>query len=100
MVVALNKGFFETLPQLPHVSKENADIAWVIYDMKPPRAGGEQFTLFRERVVYTQFEPSLAEITRPRPGRMEEFLKHLQLKVDEKLETPPNNQTIENPFGE
>lgn len=32
-VVALSKGFFETLPPIKKVKKENADIAWFIYDL-------------------------------------------------------------------
>jgi hypothetical protein len=30
---------------------------------------------------------------------MEDFLRQIQTKVDEKLDNPPNNQTIEDPFG-
>jgi len=30
---------------------------------------------------------------------MEDFISHLQEKVDEKLETPPTNRILENPFG-
>ena len=97
--VALNKGFFETLPTLPEVSKEKADIAWLIYDLRPPAKSGDHYELFRERVVYTRFDAALTQITKPRPGKMEDFFRQLQVKVDEKLENPPNNQTIENPFG-
>jgi hypothetical protein len=97
--VALNKGFFKTLPKLPEVSKAEADIAWLIYDLKPPGRDGAHYELFREHIVYTRFEPALIQITRSRPGKMEDFLKILQTKVDEKLETPPTNRTIENPFS-
>ena len=97
--VALNKGFFNTLPKLPEVPKAKADIAWLIYDLKPPTSPGAHYEMFRERTVYTRFEPALNQITKSRPGKMEDFLHHLQTKVDEKLETPPTNRTIENPFG-
>jgi hypothetical protein len=96
--VALNTGFFNTLPKLPEVSKEQADIAWLIYDLKQPEKDGAHYELFRERIVYTKFEPALIQITRSRPGKMEDFIRLLQTKVDEKLETPPTNRTIENPF--
>ena len=33
---------------------------------------------------------ALIQITRSRPGRVEDFLRILQTKVDEKLETPPD----------
>lgn len=97
-VVALNKGFFETLPNLQEVKKEKADIAWLIYDVKAPTQEGQHYELFRERVVYTKFDAALSQITKPRVGKVEDFLNHIQSKVDTKLETPPNNQTIENPF--
>lgn len=96
--VALNKGFFNTLPHLPEVPKEEADIAWLIYDLKPPTNHGGHYELFRDRIVYTRFEPALNQITKSRPGKVEDFLRHLQSKVDEKLETPPTTRTLENPF--
>ena len=95
--VALNKGFFETLPSFPEVPKEEADIAWLIYDMKPPVGDGLHFEIFRERTVYTRFEPALAQITKSQPGRVEDFLSKLQEKIDEKLDTPPINRTLDNP---
>jgi hypothetical protein len=49
--------------------------------------------------VYTRFDAALTQITKPQPGRMEDFLRHIQTKVDEKLENPPNKQTLESPFG-
>jgi len=97
--VALNKGFFATLPSLPEAPKEQADIAWLIYDLRPPTTAGAQYELFRERTVYTRFEPALSQITKSRPGKMEDFMQQLQTKVDEKLETPPTNRPLENPFG-
>jgi hypothetical protein len=97
--VALDKSFFDTLPKLPEVSKAEADIAWLIYDVKSPEKDGTHFELFRERIVYTRFEPALIQITRSRPGKMEDFIKILQTKVDEKLETPPSNRTLDSPFG-
>jgi hypothetical protein len=97
--VALNKGFFNTLPKLPEVPKEKGDIAWMIYDLKPPANTGAHYELFRERTVYTRFEPALNQITKSRPGKVEDFMRLLQTKVDEKLETPPTNRTLDNPFG-
>jgi hypothetical protein len=87
------------LPKLPEVRKEEADIAWLIYDLKPPVNSGAHYELFRERIVYTRFEPALNQITKSRPGKMEDFICHLQEKVDEKLETPPINRTLESPFN-
>jgi hypothetical protein len=87
------------LPTLPEVRKEEADIAWLIYDLKLATNSGAHNELFLERIVYTRFEPALNQITKSRPGKMEDFICLLQEKVDEKLETPPVNRTLENPFN-
>jgi len=96
--VALNQGFFNTLPKLPPVSKEEAEIAWLIYDIETKDNPGELYQMVRKDVVYTRFEPALLQITKSRPGRVEDFLKVLQSKVDEKLETPPTNNLLDSPF--
>ncbi len=97
--VALNKSFFETLPPLKTVSKSKADISWLIYDLQLVKDDGqERFTLTKIDEVFTEFEPALASITTPAPGNIDVFINLLQEKLDEQLETPPNNKTIEKPF--
>jgi hypothetical protein len=34
IAVALNKNFFDTLPEMRRVSRSKADIAWLIYDLE------------------------------------------------------------------
>ncbi|MBI5875621.1 MAG: hypothetical protein HZB81_07250 [Deltaproteobacteria bacterium] len=99
--VALNKGFFATLPNLEQVPKSDADIAWLIYDLelikeKDHKSG--RYSLKKVDEVFTKFEPALLSITTPSPGKIEDFIKLLQEKLDEQLETPPVNKTIERPF--
>lgn len=98
MAVALGQSFFTTLPKMQEVPKKQADIAWMIYDLKPPSKNGEYYELYRKQIVYTRFAPALEQITKPKPGAIGDFLRVLQTKVDEKLETPPANQTIQNPL--
>ena len=57
-----------------------------------------RFTLQKIDEVFTGFEPALLSITTPSPGKVEDFVKLLQGKLDEQLETPPVNKTIEKPF--
>lgn len=98
--VALNKGFFATLPSLEEVSREKADIAWLVYDLGYDK-NQKIHTLKRERAVYTKFNESLEKITRSEPGNMKDFLGLLQEKVDEKLENdgnPPDTATIDANF--
>ena len=97
MAVALDLAFFETLPDLEQVPKEDADMSWLIYDLVDRE--GRSFELQRVETVYTKFSDALNRITRPKVGKIEKFLKILQSKVDEKLENPPENKSIESPFG-
>jgi hypothetical protein len=97
--VALNKGFFETLPDLKRVPKSKADIGWFVYDLDLIKEGDKnKFTLKKVDEVFTEFEPALISITTALPGKVEDFIKLLQEKLDEQLETPPTNKTIERPF--
>ena len=96
--VALNSGFFNTLPKLPEVPKDEADIAWFIYDIHSHQQEGVSHELKMERIVYTKFETALSQITKPNPGEMSDFLKVLQKKLDEKLSVPPTNNMILSPF--
>ncbi|WP_169239616.1 NotI family restriction endonuclease [Candidatus Roseilinea sp. NK_OTU-006] len=101
IAVALNKSFFATLPILKQVPKDEADIAWLTYDLKlyaEEGHGSGRYYLTKVDEVFTEFEPALLSITTPLPGRMEDFIRLLQEKLDEQLETPPTNQTIERPF--
>ena len=95
LAVSLNKSFFDTLPPLKKVDRKKADIVWLLYDLVP---GEKQFELEKVDTIYTEFLPALTMITKPRPGDINNFMKVLQDKVDEQLETPPNNQLVENPF--
>jgi hypothetical protein len=101
IAVALNKSFFATLPGLKQVSKSDADIAWLIYDLELIKGKGQgpgRYSLKKVDEVFTQFESALLSITTPSPGKVEDFIKLLQEKLDEQLETPPVNKTIERPF--
>jgi len=101
IAVALNKSFFATLPNMKQVPKSDADIAWLIYDLElVPGQGKEpgRYSLKKVDEIFTEFEPALFSITTPSPGKVEDFMKLLQEKLDEQLETPPVNRTIERPF--
>lgn len=83
--VALQKSFFETLPELPRVEKERADIAWFLYDLRPDEQG-QNLCLELVETVYTEFESALLKITTPQPGNMSDFVALLQGRLDEQLE--------------
>jgi Restriction endonuclease NotI len=94
--VALDQGFFNTLPNLKEVPKSKAGIAWLIYDLVHNKKSN-RFVMERKKVVYTAFTESLDKITRSDAGKMEDFVSKLQEKLDEKLNNgaEPTNQTID-----
>jgi len=99
MAVALNKGFFETLPDLNQVTAEEADIAWMIYDLNFKK-DLNRYVLSRTEVIYTKFNESLERITRPEAGDVKAFVERLQEKINDKLDTGHESETesIEPPF--
>jgi hypothetical protein len=97
--VALNRGFFETLPRLQEVEQAEADIAWFVYDLVKDETKNS-YALQRWKAVYTKFTESLEKITRSEPGDIADFVEVLQDKVAEKLDNqnPPDTETISAPF--
>lgn len=92
--VALHSNFFKTLPDLPEVSPEKADIAWMIYDLKENKSSG-RLTLFHSKTIYTKFESALNRITISEAGNISEFMATLQEKLNEKLNNnPPDTHTL------
>ena len=98
MAVALDSNFYNTLPELQEVESSEAELAWLVYDLEQS-FDKTRYVLKRKKLIYTKFIDSLNAITRPRVGAIEKFMNLLQEKVDEKLESPPVNDTVDNPFG-
>ena len=93
--VALDAGFFGTLPKLREVAQDKAEMAWLVYDLKLNKADN-LYTLKRTKTVYTKFNKSLDQITKSEAGDINDFVNVLQEKLVEKLGgTPPENQTID-----
>lgn len=93
--VALDAGFFSTLPKLKEVPKQRAEIAWLVYDLDLNKARNF-YELKRKQTIYTEFNESLEQITKSEPGDVKNFISVLQEKLDEKLNgTPPDTQTID-----
>ena len=97
--VALDAGFFATLPKLKQVAKNKADIAWLVYDLELDKKNNV-YALKHKKTEYTEFNTSLDQITKSEPGNVDDFIGVLQEKLDEKLDnrTPPINQTIDQVF--
>lgn len=86
--VALQKSFFQTLPSLPTVKKEDADIAWFLYDLVLD-GNTNQYNLTLVETVYTEFEAALLKVTTPEPGDISDFISLLQNRLDDRLDSNP-----------
>lgn len=86
IAIVIHEGFYKTLPAFSEVKKEDADIAWFIYGLDYIDSQC-CYNLVKRKVVYTTFTNSLNKISRPSPGRIEEFIESLQEKLDKKLES-------------
>jgi hypothetical protein len=91
--VALHKSFYATLPKLPEVSPEKADIAWFLYGLEY-NGNTNRFHLVKEKTIYTAFEPAMLKITTAPAGKVEDFIEHLQAKLDTHL-SPPDAPTLQ-----
>ena len=84
MAVAVDSQFFATLPLMEAVSADEADLAWLIYDLiYNPAENCRHLTLVH--TAYTRFLPALDRITRSEAGDVQEFVDLLQAKLDEIL---------------
>lgn len=92
--VAIHKDFYETLPELPSVPLEQADVAWQIYDLNFDKAAN-RYKLIRHQTVYTKFRPALDKIINPPASNVNNFMEKLQEKLDEKLDvSAPDAPTL------
>ncbi len=93
--VALHRSFYETLPHLPEVPQNEADIAWLIYELDF-LVEQNRYQLAPYKTVYTRFGAALQKITTPVAGSVEDFIGNLQTKLDEKLDNhyPPDAPTL------
>lgn len=87
-VVVLQRSFFETLPKMPTVEREEADLGWFLYDLNY-KESEKKYELTRQELIYTKFKPALDRIIKPEPGKVEDFMEVLQQKLDQKLESNP-----------
>ncbi len=82
--VAVQRSFFRTLPELPQVAPEQADLVWLVYDLDYD-ADHKTYVLALKEHIYTRFDPALDRITKPRVGPIESFVELLQSRLDAKL---------------
>ena len=88
MAVALNTGFYKTLPTLEEVDPAEADLALFVYDLiLDPVLNRYELTL--HKTLYAKFDAALLKITRSEAGDEALFLGQLQRELNKRL----NNAT-------
>lgn len=91
--VVIQKSFFETLPKLPQVNKNKADIAWFLYDLKYNEVEKQNHLVLSD-TIYTEFEPALDKIIYTNPGNIEDFVDQLQEKLEERKSNAPEPHSV------
>jgi len=81
--VALQTSFYNTLPALPEVDKDQSDFAFFLYDLIPDQIT-EKLSLKLQKVVYTSFAAALEQIAKFEAGPIGQFTELLQRKLDAK----------------
>jgi hypothetical protein len=89
--IVVQRCFFDTLPKLPTVESQAAEVAWHLYDLQ---LQGGRFQLVLDEVIYTEYWPVMHRISTPNVGKLDDFMAVLQQKLDDKLDNPPENNTI------
>ena len=83
MAVAIDRSYFNTLQNLVPVQKEEAEIAWFIYDLELVASEEkERYELRRGDVFYTKFQQTLAALSASYPDNIEHFMKLLPELAD------------------
>ncbi len=90
-VIVVQKSFFDTLPELPQVECSKSEIAWNLYTLESQESS---FRLVIDSVIYTEYWAAINRISTPKAGKLEDFIQVLQRKLDNKLDNPPDTQTI------
>ncbi len=84
LAIAVDIGFFSSLPPLPAVVRSEADMAIFVYELlREPEQS--QYQLSLRRTVYTMFQLALTTITQAEAGQEQEFVARLQTRLAERL---------------
>ena len=82
--VAIDRMFYEELPELEEVKPEEAEMAWFVYDLLHD-PGTNTYRLTKEKTLYTKFYSALRSITTTEAGPIERFKKVLEDKLKKAL---------------
>lgn len=78
--IAVQTAFYKTLPPITEVSQEDADVAWLLYDLVPTD-NDQSYVLTHSRTVYTTFENVSQDFIYPQADDVSKFTDNLQKVV-------------------
>jgi hypothetical protein len=78
LAVVVDGPFFKTLPQMVTVSKEKAEVCWLVYDLIEV---GARFEMTLSQTVYTTWNEVFKSITNPEIGDVDDFISVLEQKL-------------------
>ncbi len=84
MAVAMDRNFYETLPPLKEVDRIEAEIAWLVYELRFC-AEKQRYRLALHQILYTKFESALHQFTHSEAGNEFQFLETLQKNLKQRL---------------
>jgi hypothetical protein len=93
LAVVVQREFFEELPTLHEVDPEEAEIAWLIYDLILDTTAN-RYKLIHAGTTYTRFKEALDTITTAEPGDIHSFMRYLndRVKKGKIMGTPPKSE--------
>lgn len=95
IAVVVHREFFDQLPILPEVDENDAEIAWLVYDLVYD-ATMDRYKLRRSAIKYTKFENVLNTIATPTVGNVNEFIKYLEGRIKKgKISGIPTASSLE-----
>lgn len=78
LAVVLDQSFFSTLPKLPAVTKKDAEMVWLVYDLD---RNTNPFRLSKVSETYTKFQDALDTIIQPTAGDFKAFITMIRTKL-------------------
>lgn len=88
--VAVNKGLWDTMPEMTECAEENSDLVWLVYDLVED--GGRRTLQLCEK-LYSTYQDAMQEVTRPVLSSPDDFVAKLQERLDKQLKSGPLRPT-------
>jgi hypothetical protein len=78
--VIIHRGFFDSLPKMTEADPQDADLAWLVYDLTRD-AEKDCYQLTRHSIAYTMFEELASSDFDPSKFREVDFINQIELEL-------------------